>query len=234
MSQAYGGARAPGSRARNPALDRRAVADRGLHEARQGRGMAFRSQASPSTTGSRSTRCARRGAHDRAALSRRRATRSPRSRGRDDVVLGIATGKSQRGVRLVLGHHGLLDHFITIKTADDAPSKPDPGMVLAAMREAGVERGRHGRGRRHGLRHRDGARRGRGRDRRDVGLSSRALRLTAAGAFAVIDAFADSGADARQNLDTVTHEVASRSLPQFRRMCSARVNDLRHAPVGMA
>jgi phosphoglycolate phosphatase len=58
---------------------------------------------------------------------------------RDDVVLGVATGKSQRGVRLVLGHHGLLDHFITIKTADDAPSKPDPGMVLAAMREAGAD-----------------------------------------------------------------------------------------------
>ena len=51
---------------------------------------------------------------------------------RDDVVLGVATGKSQRGVRLVLGHHGLLDHFITIKTADDAPSKPDPGMVVDA------------------------------------------------------------------------------------------------------
>jgi phosphoglycolate phosphatase len=58
---------------------------------------------------------------------------------RGNVALGIATGKSQRGVRLVLGHHGLLDHFITIKTADDAPSKPDPGMVLAAMREAGAE-----------------------------------------------------------------------------------------------
>lgn len=58
---------------------------------------------------------------------------------RDDIALGIATGKSQRGVRLVLGHHGLLDHFITIQTADDAPSKPDPGMVLAAMREAGVD-----------------------------------------------------------------------------------------------
>ena len=58
---------------------------------------------------------------------------------RDDVVLGIATGKSQRGVRLVLTHHGLIDHFITIKTADDAPSKPDPGMVIAAMREAGVD-----------------------------------------------------------------------------------------------
>jgi phosphoglycolate phosphatase len=58
---------------------------------------------------------------------------------RDGVMLGIATGKSQRGVRLVLTHHGLIDHFITIKTADDAPSKPDPGMVIGAMREAGVD-----------------------------------------------------------------------------------------------
>lgn len=58
---------------------------------------------------------------------------------RDDTLLGVATGKSQRGVRLVLGHHALLDHFSTIKTADDAPSKPDPGMVLAAMRETGVD-----------------------------------------------------------------------------------------------
>ena len=57
---------------------------------------------------------------------------------RGDVALGIATGKSQRGVRMVLGRHGLLDHFSTIKTADDAPSKPDPGMVLAAMHDAGV------------------------------------------------------------------------------------------------
>jgi phosphoglycolate phosphatase len=57
---------------------------------------------------------------------------------RPDVLLGIATGKSQRGVRAVLGMHGLLDHFITIKTAEDAPSKPDPGMVLDAMRDAGA------------------------------------------------------------------------------------------------
>ena len=58
---------------------------------------------------------------------------------RGDVVLGVATGKSQRGVRLVLGHHGLLEHFITIKTADDAPSKPHPEMVRAAMQDAGAE-----------------------------------------------------------------------------------------------
>lgn len=57
---------------------------------------------------------------------------------RADILLGIATGKSQRGVRAVLGEHGLLARFHTIKTADDAPSKPHPGMVQAAMQEAGV------------------------------------------------------------------------------------------------
>ena len=59
--------------------------------------------------------------------------------GRSDCLLGVATGKSQRGVRAILTHHGLLPHFATIKTADDAPSKPHPGMILEAMREAGAE-----------------------------------------------------------------------------------------------
>jgi len=57
---------------------------------------------------------------------------------RDDMLLGIATGKSRRGVDAVLGHHDLLTRFHTIQTADDAPSKPHPGMVQAAMREAGI------------------------------------------------------------------------------------------------
>jgi phosphoglycolate phosphatase len=58
---------------------------------------------------------------------------------RDDCLLGVATGKSQRGVRAILTHHDLLTCFATIKTADDAPSKPHPGMILEAMREAGAE-----------------------------------------------------------------------------------------------
>ncbi len=58
--------------------------------------------------------------------------------GRDDVQLGIATGKSQRGVRAVLEREGWLDHFATIQTADDAPSKPHPAMVRQAADEAGV------------------------------------------------------------------------------------------------
>jgi phosphoglycolate phosphatase len=57
---------------------------------------------------------------------------------RPDTLLGIATGKSQRGVRAVLGRHGLSGRFATIQTSDDAPSKPHPGMVLAAMRQTGV------------------------------------------------------------------------------------------------
>jgi phosphoglycolate phosphatase len=58
---------------------------------------------------------------------------------RDDVILGIATGKSQRGARAVLARHDLTGHFAIIKTADDAPSKPHPGMVQGAIGEAGVE-----------------------------------------------------------------------------------------------
>ena len=66
------------------------------------------------------------------------ATRCSVSPAREDCLLGIATGKSQRGVRAILTHHDLLMHFATIKTADDAPSKPHPGMILEAMREAGA------------------------------------------------------------------------------------------------
>jgi len=53
--------------------------------------------------------------------------------GRPEVVMGIVTGKSRRGVEAILHHHGLAQHFHVIKTADDAPSKPHPGMVLDAM-----------------------------------------------------------------------------------------------------
>jgi phosphoglycolate phosphatase len=57
---------------------------------------------------------------------------------RRDTLLGVATGKSQRGARAVLARHDLSAHFAVIKTADDAPSKPHPGMVLEAMRETGI------------------------------------------------------------------------------------------------
>ena len=56
---------------------------------------------------------------------------------RDDVVLGIATGKSRRGVDRLIRVRGLEGCFATIQTADDAPSKPHPGMIEQAMNETG-------------------------------------------------------------------------------------------------
>jgi phosphoglycolate phosphatase len=57
---------------------------------------------------------------------------------RDDVRLGIATGKSMRGVVTLLEREGLTHHFITIQTADTHPSKPDPSMILSALEETGI------------------------------------------------------------------------------------------------
>lgn len=58
---------------------------------------------------------------------------------RDDVLLGIVTGKSRRGVDAILSLHAMADLFQVIRTADDAPSKPDPTMVLDAMAALGAE-----------------------------------------------------------------------------------------------
>jgi phosphoglycolate phosphatase len=57
---------------------------------------------------------------------------------RDDLCLGIATGKSMRGVDRLLNHYNWRGHFVTLQTADTNPSKPHPGMIDAAMTEAGV------------------------------------------------------------------------------------------------
>lgn len=54
---------------------------------------------------------------------------------RDDVVLGVATGKSRRGVAVLFEREGLDEFFTTIQTADDHPSKPHPSMILKAMAE---------------------------------------------------------------------------------------------------
>jgi len=58
--------------------------------------------------------------------------------GQDDVILGIATGKSQRGVRRILDREGWHGLFATIQTADENPSKPAPDMILQAMRQTGA------------------------------------------------------------------------------------------------
>ena len=58
--------------------------------------------------------------------------------GRDEAVLGIATGKSRKGVARLLEREGWHGHFVTIQTADDNPSKPHPEMILRAMAETGA------------------------------------------------------------------------------------------------
>ena len=53
-------------------------------------------------------------------------------------LLGVATGKSDRGLRLILEHHGIRARFVTLQTADRHPSKPHPAMLAAAIAEAGA------------------------------------------------------------------------------------------------
>lgn len=53
-------------------------------------------------------------------------------------LLAVATGKSRNGLNRCLALHGLARHFACLQTPDDAPGKPHPGMVLAAMDRLGV------------------------------------------------------------------------------------------------
>ncbi len=56
----------------------------------------------------------------------------------DGWLLGVATGKSDRGLIHALDHHGIRARFITLQTADRHPSKPHPSMLQQAMRDAGA------------------------------------------------------------------------------------------------
>jgi len=57
-------------------------------------------------------------------------------------LLGIATGKSDRGLAHCLDRHGLAGHFVTLQTADRHPSKPDPAMIEACLDATGADRAR--------------------------------------------------------------------------------------------
>ena len=56
-------------------------------------------------------------------------------------LLAVATGKSDRGLKLCLQHHGIEQRFISLQTADRHPSKPHPSMLLKCLEDAGVEAG---------------------------------------------------------------------------------------------
>ncbi|NMN06025.1 MULTISPECIES: HAD-IA family hydrolase [unclassified Novosphingobium] len=54
-------------------------------------------------------------------------------------LLGVATGKSDRGLAHCLATHGLSRHFVTLQTADRHPSKPHPSMIEACLDATGAE-----------------------------------------------------------------------------------------------
>ncbi len=51
----------------------------------------------------------------------------------DDLLLGVVTGKSRRGLDAILETHGLTGLFAVLCTAADGPSKPHPFMVVDAV-----------------------------------------------------------------------------------------------------
>jgi len=53
-------------------------------------------------------------------------------------VLAVATGKSRRGLLMMIERHGLEGRFVSLQTADDNPGKPHPAMLRRALDEAGV------------------------------------------------------------------------------------------------
>ena len=52
-------------------------------------------------------------------------------------LLGVATGKSDRGLQRCLDYHGIKGAFVTLQTADRHPSKPHPSMIYQAIADAG-------------------------------------------------------------------------------------------------
>jgi phosphoglycolate phosphatase len=55
------------------------------------------------------------------------------------LQLGIATGKGRRGLMFMVEKLGLADRFAVLQSADDAPGKPHPGMLLNAMAATGID-----------------------------------------------------------------------------------------------
>lgn len=59
-------------------------------------------------------------------------------RHQDETLLGVATGKSRRGLMSLCDSYGITPWFQTMQVADDHPSKPNPSMILQAMTETGI------------------------------------------------------------------------------------------------
>ena len=55
-------------------------------------------------------------------------------------LLGIVTSRAQRRLLELLEAHDLRQRFVTLKTVDHGPGKPNPHLLNLAMAEAGVDR----------------------------------------------------------------------------------------------
>jgi phosphoglycolate phosphatase len=60
--------------------------------------------------------------------------------GQRDVKLGIATGHVSHAIEPALEKFGWRNFFCNVQTADRAPSKPHPGMLLQALSETGMHK----------------------------------------------------------------------------------------------
>ena len=58
---------------------------------------------------------------------------------REGWRIAMATGKSRRGVDMIVQMHGWADLFDSTHCADDGPGKPHPAMLLEAMAALGAE-----------------------------------------------------------------------------------------------
>lgn len=58
---------------------------------------------------------------------------------RDDVLMGVATGKARRGLDHACTAHDLGAFFVTKQTADHHPSKPHPSMLWSCLNDTGVD-----------------------------------------------------------------------------------------------
>ena len=56
-----------------------------------------------------------------------------------EILLGVATGKSRRGLDKLLEGHDLNPYFITQQVSDHHPSKPHPSMLHSALSETGID-----------------------------------------------------------------------------------------------
>lgn len=56
----------------------------------------------------------------------------------EGYLLAIITSRSTRRLIELLGEHGIADHFISLKTTDHGPGKPNPYLMDRTLAETGV------------------------------------------------------------------------------------------------